>query len=91
MTQGAILAYMVEYFHKGNPTLTAESLGGQPVTSLLTDSLDVVEFMMFMEDKLAVDAPFDLDQVRAILVNSTFGELAGEILRRLPGQGAATS
>lgn len=90
MTQGAILAFMLEYFQKGKPTLTAESLGEQAVTSLLTDSLDVVEFMMFMEDKIGLEAQFDLDQVRANIVNSTFRELAGEILRRLPGQGTAT-
>ena len=91
MTQGAILAYMLEYFHKANPTLTVEGLGEQSVPSLLTDSLDVVEFMMFMEDKLAVDTPFDLDQVRASLATSTFAELAAEILRRIPGQGTAAS
>jgi acyl carrier protein len=72
MTQGAILAYMVEYFQKGDPTLTAESLAEQSVLKMLTDSLDVVEFLMFMEDKLGQ-------------------ELAGEILRRLPDPGAATS
>jgi acyl carrier protein len=84
MSEGAILAYMLEYFQKGNPTLTAESLAEQNVLTLLTDSLDVVEFLMFMEDKLGLDTQFELSQVRANLVNSNFRELAGEILRRLP-------
>jgi hypothetical protein len=91
MTQGVILAYMLEYFQKGNPTLTAEGLGEESVVSLLKDSLDVVEFMMFMEDKLGLDAQVDLTQMRGSLVNGNFRELAGEILRRLPDLGAATS
>ena len=91
MNQHAILACMVEYFRKGNPTLTAESLAQQSVLAMLTDSLDMVEFLMFMEDKLGLAKQFDLSQVRANLVNSNFQELAGEILRRLPDPGAATS
>ena len=91
MTQGVILAYMLEYFQKGNPTLTADSLGEQNVLSLLKDSLEVVEFMMFMEDKLGLDAQVDLTELRGKLVNGNFRELAGEILRRLPDQGTATS
>ena len=91
MTQAAMLAHMLEYFQKDNPTMTAESLGEQNVVSLLKDSVDVVEFMMFMEDKLGVDTQFDLDQVRTYLVNNNFRELAGEILRLLPDPGAATS
>ena len=85
MTTGDILGHMLEYFQKGNPALTAESLGDANVTSLLKDSLDVVEFMMFMEEKLHLDTQVDLTQVRGNLVNGNFRELAAEILRRLPG------
>jgi len=91
MTQAAILAYMLEYVQKQNPAMTAEVLGEQNVVSLLQDSMDVVEFMMFMEDKLGDDTSFDLDEVRASFVNSNFRELAGEILRRLPNRDTTSS
>lgn len=91
MTQGAIMTYMLEYLQKANPSMTAESLAEQNVTSVLTDSLDVVEFMMYMEDRLGVDTQFDLTPLRARIVNCNFRELAGEILRLLAARGTAVS
>jgi acyl carrier protein len=89
MNQTGILDLMLEYFEKRNPTMTAESLSEQPVVSLLKDSLDVVEFMIFMEEKLDVESQFDLNQIRAGLVDGKFGDLAREIARLLREQGAA--
>jgi hypothetical protein len=85
-----MLKLMLEFFERKNPTLTAEALGELRVLSLLKDSLDVVDFMIFIEDKLGLETQFDLNEVRTSFINSNFGELAGEILKLLPERGVAT-
>jgi hypothetical protein len=88
MNPAGILGLMVEYFEKRHPQMTPESLSEQPVISLLKDSLDVVEFMIFMEEKLDVETQFDLNQIRARFVEGKFGDLAQEIARLVREQGA---
>ncbi len=90
MNQRGMLELMLEFFEKKNPKLTAEILGEQQVLSLLKDSLDIVDFMIFIEDKLGLETQFDLNQVRTSFINSSFSELACEILKLLPERGVAT-
>jgi acyl carrier protein len=54
-----MLKLMLEFFERKNPTLTAEALGELRVLSLLRDSLDVVDFMIFIEDKLGLETQFE--------------------------------
>jgi hypothetical protein len=85
-----MLKLMLEFFERKNPMLTAEALGQLRMLSMLKDSLDVVDFMIFIEDKLGLETQFDLNEVRTSFINSNFGELACEILKLLPERGVAT-
>ncbi len=83
MDADQIMALMQKYFSEKKSLASVENLGAQPVTSLLTDSLDVVDFLMFLEDELQLKTEIDLTQFGPSLMNRNFGELAGEISRWL--------
>jgi acyl carrier protein len=78
-----IMGLMQKFFSEKKPGESMENLSAQPVTSLLTDSLDVVDFLMFLEDELQLKTEIDLTQFGPSLMNRNFGELAGEIAKWL--------
>src|SRR5262245_29133622 len=94
MDADKIMSLMQKFFAEKKPSESMEDLSARPVTSLLTDSLDVVDFLMFLEDELQLKTEIDLTQFGPSLMNRNFGELAVEISRWLvehggEGQGAA--
>ena len=83
MDADKIMALMQRFFSEKKSLGSVENLRAQPVTSLLSDSLDVVDFLMFLEDELQLKTEIDLTQFGPSLMNRNFGELAGEIARWL--------
>lgn len=86
-----IMALMLKFFSEKKSGETIENLPAQPVTALLTDSLDVVDFLMFLEEELQLKTEIDLTQFGPSLMNRNFGELAGEISRWLAEQQSVKS
>ena len=78
-----IMALMRKFFSEKKSVESVENLQSQPVTALLSDSLDVVDFLMFLEDELQLKTEIDLTQFGPSLMNRNFGELAGEIAKWL--------
>ena len=89
MDADRIMALMQKFFSEKKSVESVENLPTQPVTSLLTDSLDVVDFLMFLEDELQLKTEIDLTQFGPSLMNRNFGELAAEISRWLTENQAA--
>ena len=87
MDADKIMGLMHKFFSEKKSAEAIENLSAQPVTSLLTDSLDVVDFLMFLEDELQLKTEIDLTQFGPSLMNRNFGELAGEISRWLVEHG----
>jgi acyl carrier protein len=61
-------------------TYSAEELEGfadKRATDLLNESIDVVEFLVYLEDELG--SRIDATQVGPALANMTFGELAAKV------------
>jgi len=86
MDADQIMALIKKYFTEKKSVESVDNLPTQPVTSLLTDSLDVVDFLMFVEEELQLKTEIDLTQFGPSLMNRNFGELAGEIAKWLEGQ-----
>ncbi len=83
MDADKIMALMQKYFSEKRSLDAVENLHTQPVTSLLMDSLDVVDFLMFLEDELQLKTEIDLTQFGPSLMNRNFGELAEEVAKWL--------
>ena len=80
MEADAILALMRSYFTQRQPPLPAEELAGFPGQSpraLLKESLDVVDFIVYLEEELGRD--IDVKQLGEALLYKNFGELAVEV------------
>src|SRR5262245_5722393 len=87
MDADKIMALMQKFFAEKKTSESMENLSAQPVTSLLTDSLDVVDFLMFLEDELHLKTEIDLQQLGPGLRSRNFGEWAGESSRWVVGDG----
>jgi acyl carrier protein len=76
-----VLSKMKTFFEDKEPPEALEHFADVKATDLLTESIDVIEFLMYLEDEL--HAKIDANQVGPALAHMTFGELAtklGEVL-----------
>jgi acyl carrier protein len=78
----AVLARMRAYFERKQPPDVLASLAQQSPKTLLADSLDVVDFILYLEEDLGGE--FDINEMGESLLNKNFGDLAEEVARRLP-------
>ena len=80
MDANSLLGLMRSYFEGKQPPEVLETLSEQSPRALLKESLDIVEFICFLEDELQRD--FDLAKLGSLL-NKNFGELAVEVSGQL--------
>ena len=81
MTQAEVLERMKAHFEGTCPPEMLEGFADKKATELLTESIDVVEFLMYLEDQLGPKV--DASQAGPAMANMTFGELAAELSRKL--------
>ncbi|HEX6963131.1 MAG TPA: hypothetical protein VF175_14775 [Lacipirellula sp.] len=81
MTREEVLERMKAHFEGTYEPAELEGFADKKATELLTESIDVVEFLMYLEDQLGPGV--DASQVGPAMANMTFGELADELARRL--------
>lgn len=86
MDQKTILSLMEKYFAKKKPEASKTPLNEQPVTSLLQDSLDLVDFLIFLEEELKLEGEIDMHQFGPSVMNKNFGELA-EVIAKFIAEG----
>jgi acyl carrier protein len=63
---------------KAEPEILAR-FAETPSTELLEESIDVVEFIVYLEDELHIK--IDANKLGPAVANMTFGELAAELCR----------
>jgi acyl carrier protein len=68
---------MRTFFADKEPPEALENFADVKATDLLTESIDVIEFLMYLEDEL--HAKIDANQVGPALAHMTFGELASKL------------
>ncbi len=78
-----LMSLMGKYFTGREPQPDLATLREQPVTSLLQDSLDLVDFLVYLEEELKLAREIDLNQFGPSVMNKNFGELAELIAKFL--------
>jgi acyl carrier protein len=81
-----LLELMKGYFQGKQSRDVMETFSQQMPTDLLKGSLDVVDFVVYLEDKLEVE--IDLNALGETLVKQDFGALSREVSRMLADQPA---
>jgi hypothetical protein len=83
MDERTVLAVMENLFANRQPPETTATLAEQPVMALLTDSLDVEEFLSHLELGFPLERAIDMNQFGPSAIDKSFGELAKDIARIL--------
>ena len=81
MTPEQLLALMKTYFAGKQPAEVLDTFPQQTPRALLKESLDVVDFVVYLEEEL--EREIDLNALGEVLLNRNFGELAQEMARML--------
>ena len=81
MERETVLDKMRAYFERKQSPEVLATFGTQLPKTLLPDSLDVVDFILYVEE--ATGCEIDINEVGESLMNKNFGELAEEVSRRL--------
>jgi acyl carrier protein len=76
-----LMELMRAYFAGSQPEAVLSSLETRYPEDLLKESLDVVEFAVYLEEELGTD--LDINGLGQALAGKTFGELAAEVPRFL--------
>ena len=80
-----VLALMKGYFMGKQPPEVLETFGEQSPRALLQESLDVVDFVVYLEEELGRD--ININELGEALLNRNFRELSGEVSRMLAEAG----
>ncbi len=81
MDSNSILAVMKSYFADKQPPEALERFPDLLPQKLLKESLDVVDFVVFLEEHLG--RQIDIRKVSEMFANRCFGELAGDVSQLL--------
>lgn len=80
MEPDAVLALMRGYFDGKQPPEVMATFAAQSPRALLTESLDVVDFVVYLEEELGRE--IDVNRFGPLLTHN-FGDLSGEVSRLL--------
>jgi len=73
-----ILDLMRKYFERQKPKPNLSNFSQTPASTILVQSIDVVEFLIFLETELDLeDDALDLEKFGPQLAGKSFGEIAG--------------
>jgi hypothetical protein len=84
MNQQAILEAMKSYFSAKQPPEALQSFATIKPQALMPDSMDVVNFIVYLEN--AFNFHIDINQIGPALIDKNFGEVAGIIASKLPAE-----
>jgi acyl carrier protein len=81
MDQNAMVELMKGYFLETREEGEAlDDFGNRLPRELLTESMDLVEFVVYLEEKLGIEIKFN--EFGDALINKNFAQLADELLAR---------
>jgi acyl carrier protein len=81
MQSTEILDVMKGYFAGKQPPEVMDVFAEQSPKTLLKESLDVVDFVVYLEEELGRD--IDINELGEALLNRNFGDLSTEVARML--------
>jgi acyl carrier protein len=80
----AVLEAMAEFFAENFPNIPRDNMEGMKASDVIQQSLDLVEFVLHLEEKLGIE--ININTLGEKLITRTFGELADDLV--LIGKGA---
>ena len=80
----AVLDAMAEFFAENFPNVPRNNIEGMKASDVIQQSLDLVEFVLHLEEKLGIE--ININTLGEKLITRTFGELADDLV--LIGKGA---
>ncbi len=81
MEADAILKIMRSFFKDKQPEASREDFAELSARTLLKESLDVVDFIVFLEEEMGCE--IDIRQVGEALMSKSFGEIAGDLAQHM--------
>ena len=81
MNPTEILELMKAYFAGKQPAEVLDAFAEQSPKALLKESLDVVDFVVYLEEELGRD--IDINALGEALLNKNFGDLAAAVAQML--------
>jgi acyl carrier protein len=73
-----VLAAMAEFFAENFPNVPRDNIEGMKASDVIQQSLDLVEFVLHLEEKLGIE--ININTLGEKLITKTFGELADELV-----------
>jgi acyl carrier protein len=74
----AVLDAMGEFFAENVPNIPRDNIEGMKASDVIQQSLDLVEFVLHLEEKLGLE--ININTLGEKLITETFGELADDLV-----------
>ena len=74
----AVLEAIVEFFEENFPNVPRDKIEGMKASDVIQQSLDLVEFVLHLEEKLGLE--ININTLGEKLITKTFGELADDLV-----------
>jgi acyl carrier protein len=74
----AVLEAMAEFFAENFPNVPRDQLESMKASEVIQQSLDLVEFVLHLEEKLGLE--ININTLGVKLITKTFGELADDLV-----------
>ncbi|MEA3145978.1 MAG: hypothetical protein QOG92_1857 [Verrucomicrobiota bacterium] len=74
----AVLDAMGEFFAENFPNIPRDNIEGMKASDVIQQSLDLVEFVLHLEEKLGLE--ININTLGEKLITETFGELADDLV-----------
>ena len=74
----AVLEAIAEFFAENFPNVPRDNIEGMKASDVIQQSLDLVEFVLHLEEKLGLE--ININTLGGKLITKTFGELADDLV-----------
>ena len=74
----AVLEAIAEFFEENFPNVPRDKIEGMKASDVIQQSLDLVEFVLHLEEKLGLE--ININTLGEKLITKTFGELADDLV-----------
>jgi len=74
----AVLEAIAEFFAENFPNVPRDNIEGMKASDVIQQSLDLVEFVLHLEEKLGLE--ININTLGEKLITKTFGELADDLV-----------
>ena len=74
-----VIEAIAEFIRRESPSFSTQDLEGLKASDVIKQSLELVEFVLHLEEKLGIE--ININALGEKLINKSFGGLADELIR----------